>query len=172
MGSEDPVLIDWEAGLAFPCQRPAQVKYGVLETPVWRISPDREGERVNSQREALASAWTNARPNYKRAQRLARRRRIKERVVGGKLIGIAEIHLVRCDQRQIARIGKSDQRRLDPGLQFSAMTSQLDVKTTGKKGAKRIEERFASLVLTVREQRRDGAVRPPRHRDQAVAIRF
>ncbi|AZZ80301.1 arabinosyltransferase [Gordonia alkanivorans] len=50
VGSEDPVLIDWEAGLAFPCQRPAQVKYGVLETPVWRISPDREGERVNSQR--------------------------------------------------------------------------------------------------------------------------
>ncbi|WP_439031136.1 arabinosyltransferase domain-containing protein [Gordonia terrae] len=50
VGSEDPVLIDWEAGLAFPCQRPAQVKYGVLETPEWRISPDREGERVNSQR--------------------------------------------------------------------------------------------------------------------------
>ncbi|QMT03674.1 arabinosyltransferase [Gordonia jinghuaiqii] len=50
VGSKDPVLIDWEAGLAFPCQRPAQVKYGVLETPEWRISPDREGERVNSQR--------------------------------------------------------------------------------------------------------------------------
>ncbi|GAB86348.1 arabinosyltransferase domain-containing protein [Gordonia rubripertincta] len=50
VGSEEPVLIDWEAGLAFPCQRPAQVKNGVLETPVWRISPDREGERVNSQR--------------------------------------------------------------------------------------------------------------------------
>lgn len=50
VGSTEPVLIDWEAGLAFPCQRPAQVKYGVLETPKWRISPDREGERVNSQR--------------------------------------------------------------------------------------------------------------------------
>jgi arabinosyltransferase B len=50
VGSEDPVLIDWETALAFPCQRPAQVKYGVLETPQWRISPDREGERVNSQR--------------------------------------------------------------------------------------------------------------------------
>ena len=50
VGSEAPVMIDWEAALAFPCQRPAQVHNGVLETPEWRISPDREGERVNSQR--------------------------------------------------------------------------------------------------------------------------
>lgn len=50
VGSEVPVMIDWEAALAFPCQRPAQVRNGVLETPEWRISPDREGERVNSQR--------------------------------------------------------------------------------------------------------------------------
>ncbi|GAA1480067.1 arabinosyltransferase domain-containing protein [Gordonia sinesedis] len=50
VGSEAPVLIDWEAGLAFPCQRPAQIHNGVLETPQWRISPDREGEKVNSQR--------------------------------------------------------------------------------------------------------------------------
>ena len=50
VGSEAPVMIDWEAALAFPCQRPAQVYNGVLETPEWRISPDREGERVNSQR--------------------------------------------------------------------------------------------------------------------------
>ena len=50
VGSQDPVLIDWQSALAFPCQRPAQVKNGVLETPVWRIAPDREGERVNSQR--------------------------------------------------------------------------------------------------------------------------
>ncbi|SCC51244.1 EmbC C-terminal domain-containing protein [Gordonia sp. v-85] len=32
------------------CQRPAQVKCGVLETPEWRITPNHEGERVNSQR--------------------------------------------------------------------------------------------------------------------------
>lgn len=50
VGREAPVMIDWEAGLAFPCQRPAEVHNGVLETPQWRISPDREGERVNSQR--------------------------------------------------------------------------------------------------------------------------
>lgn len=56
VGSEDPVMIDWEAGLAFPCQRPAQPRNGVLETPQWRISPDREGERVNSQRWMAGSA--------------------------------------------------------------------------------------------------------------------
>ncbi|MFT4043535.1 MAG: arabinosyltransferase domain-containing protein [Gordonia sp. (in: high G+C Gram-positive bacteria)] len=50
VGRQAPVLIDWEAALAFPCQRPAQVHNGVLESPQWRIAPDREGERVNSQR--------------------------------------------------------------------------------------------------------------------------
>lgn len=50
VGSEDPVLLDWEVALAFPCQRPAAAVHGVLETPMWRIAPDAEGERVNSRR--------------------------------------------------------------------------------------------------------------------------
>ncbi|MGV9709683.1 arabinosyltransferase domain-containing protein [Gordonia sp. NPDC003424] len=50
VGGEDPVLLDWEVALAFPCQRPAGVAHGVLETPMWRITPDAEGERVNSRR--------------------------------------------------------------------------------------------------------------------------
>ncbi|MDL9937657.1 arabinosyltransferase domain-containing protein [Gordonia sp. ABSL1-1] len=50
VGSEDPVLLDWEVAFAFPCQRPATVVHGVLETPKWRITPDAEGERVNSRR--------------------------------------------------------------------------------------------------------------------------
>ncbi|AZG46833.1 arabinosyltransferase domain-containing protein [Gordonia insulae] len=50
VGSEDPVLLDWEVALAFPCQRPASAVNGVLETPQWRITPDAEGERVNSRR--------------------------------------------------------------------------------------------------------------------------
>ncbi|MGK2318074.1 arabinosyltransferase domain-containing protein [Gordonia rhizosphera] len=50
VGSEDPVLLDWEVAFAFPCQRPASAINGVLETPQWRITPDAEGERVNSRR--------------------------------------------------------------------------------------------------------------------------
>lgn len=50
VGSEAPVLLDWEVALAFPCQRPAAAVNGVLEVPQWRITPDAEGERVNSQR--------------------------------------------------------------------------------------------------------------------------
>ncbi|GAA3707187.1 arabinosyltransferase domain-containing protein [Gordonia hankookensis] len=50
VGSDDPVLLDWEVALAFPCQRPAAAVNGVLETPKWRVTPDAEGERVNSRR--------------------------------------------------------------------------------------------------------------------------
>ncbi|WP_052005343.1 arabinosyltransferase domain-containing protein [Gordonia malaquae] len=50
VGSQAPVLLDWEVALAFPCQRPAAAINGVLEVPEWRITPDAEGERVNSQR--------------------------------------------------------------------------------------------------------------------------
>ncbi|MYR07483.1 arabinosyltransferase [Gordonia sp. SID5947] len=50
VGSDDPVLLDWEVALAFPCQRPAAAVNGVLETPMWRVTPDAEGERVNSRR--------------------------------------------------------------------------------------------------------------------------
>ncbi|WP_084638023.1 arabinosyltransferase domain-containing protein [Gordonia shandongensis] len=50
VGSDDPVLLDWEVAFAFPCQRPAAAVNGVLETPKWRITPDAVGERVNSRR--------------------------------------------------------------------------------------------------------------------------
>ncbi len=48
--ANDPVLLDWEVAFAFPCQRPASAVNGVFETPQWRITPDAEGERVNSRR--------------------------------------------------------------------------------------------------------------------------
>ncbi|MGC4933192.1 arabinosyltransferase domain-containing protein [Gordonia sp. DT30] len=50
VGSEDPVLLDWEVAFAFPCQRPAGVHNGILEVPRWRVTPDADGERVNSRR--------------------------------------------------------------------------------------------------------------------------
>ena len=50
VGSDDPTLLDWEVALAFPCQRPATVRNGILEVPKWRVTPDAEGERVNSRR--------------------------------------------------------------------------------------------------------------------------
>ena len=48
VGSQDPVLLDWLVGLAFPCQRPFGHQYGVTEIPKWRILPDRFGAESNS----------------------------------------------------------------------------------------------------------------------------
>ena len=48
VGSQDPVLLDWLVGLAFPCQRPFAHQYGVIEVPKWRILPDRFGAEANS----------------------------------------------------------------------------------------------------------------------------
>jgi arabinosyltransferase C len=48
VGSDQPVLLDWLVGLAFPCQRPFGHQYGVIEPPKWRILPDRFGAEANS----------------------------------------------------------------------------------------------------------------------------
>ncbi|MGE5695889.1 MAG: arabinosyltransferase domain-containing protein [Candidatus Sericytochromatia bacterium] len=48
VGSEDPVLLDWLVGMAFPCQRPFGHNTGVVEAPKWRILPDRFGAEANS----------------------------------------------------------------------------------------------------------------------------
>lgn len=48
VGSQDPVLLDWLVGLAFPCQRPFGHNNGVTEVPKWRILPDRFGADANS----------------------------------------------------------------------------------------------------------------------------
>ncbi|MDV3123851.1 arabinosyltransferase domain-containing protein [Mycobacterium sp. 21AC1] len=40
VGSQQPVLIDWAVGLAFPCQQPMLHANGVTEIPKFRISPD------------------------------------------------------------------------------------------------------------------------------------
>ncbi len=40
IGSEQPVLMDWAVGLAFPCQQPMLHANGVTEIPKFRISPD------------------------------------------------------------------------------------------------------------------------------------
>ncbi|MFN3005648.1 arabinosyltransferase domain-containing protein [Mycolicibacterium wolinskyi] len=40
IGSEQPVLMDWAVGLAFPCQQPMLHANGVTDIPKFRISPD------------------------------------------------------------------------------------------------------------------------------------
>ena len=49
VGTTDPVFIDWLPGFVFPCQQPMAVSDGVLEVPQWRIMPDAEATRKNSQ---------------------------------------------------------------------------------------------------------------------------
>ncbi len=48
VGSDAPVLLDWAVGLAFPCQRPFDHRYGVAEVPEYRILPDRTGAEATN----------------------------------------------------------------------------------------------------------------------------
>ncbi|WP_442971123.1 MULTISPECIES: arabinosyltransferase domain-containing protein [unclassified Rhodococcus (in: high G+C Gram-positive bacteria)] len=62
VGSTAPVLLDWSVGLAFPCQRPFDHRYGVAELPEWRILPDRNGaESTNAWQDDVGGGplgWT------------------------------------------------------------------------------------------------------------------
>jgi arabinosyltransferase B len=40
VGSDQPVLMDWAVGLAFPCQQPMLHANGVTQVPTFRITPD------------------------------------------------------------------------------------------------------------------------------------
>ena len=63
VGSEAPVLLDWAVGLAFPCQRPFDHRYGVAEVPEYRILPDRGGaESTNAWQDWIGGGplgWTD-----------------------------------------------------------------------------------------------------------------
>ncbi|GGG81018.1 arabinosyltransferase domain-containing protein [Corynebacterium pelargi] len=48
VGSEAPVLMDWQVPLQFPCQRPFGHYAGVIENPRYRISPDHVGRITGS----------------------------------------------------------------------------------------------------------------------------
>ncbi|MEU0546149.1 arabinosyltransferase C-terminal domain-containing protein [Nocardia sp. NPDC005978] len=48
IGKNDPVLADFQVGLAFPCQRPFQHRDGVAELPSWRIQPDKLNAQVST----------------------------------------------------------------------------------------------------------------------------
>ncbi|MFC7962675.1 arabinosyltransferase domain-containing protein [Rhodococcoides kroppenstedtii] len=62
VGPTAPVLLDWSVGLAFPCQRPFDHRFGVAELPEWRILPDRTGaESTNAWQDSIgggALGWT------------------------------------------------------------------------------------------------------------------
>lgn len=45
VGSTDPVLMDWAVGLAFPCQQPMLHANGVTQIPSFRITPDYDAKR-------------------------------------------------------------------------------------------------------------------------------
>ncbi|KHO20054.1 arabinosyltransferase [Mycolicibacterium setense] len=48
IGSQQPVLLDWAVGLAFPCQQPMLHANGVTEIPKFRITPDYEAKRKDT----------------------------------------------------------------------------------------------------------------------------
>lgn len=48
VGSEQPVLMDWAVGLAFPCQQPMLHANGVTEVPKFRITPDYNAKRLDT----------------------------------------------------------------------------------------------------------------------------
>ena len=48
VGSQQPVLMDWAVGLAFPCQHPMLHANGVTEIPKFRITPDYNAKRKDT----------------------------------------------------------------------------------------------------------------------------
>ena len=48
VGSERPVLMDWTVGLVFPCQHPMLHQYGITEIPEFRITPDYDQKRKDT----------------------------------------------------------------------------------------------------------------------------
>jgi arabinosyltransferase B len=48
VGSDQPVLMDWAVGLAFPCQQPMLHANGVTEIPRFRITPDYNAKRKDT----------------------------------------------------------------------------------------------------------------------------
>ncbi len=48
VGSSQPVLMDWAVGLAFPCQRPMLHADGVTEIPKFRITPDYNAKKMDT----------------------------------------------------------------------------------------------------------------------------
>jgi arabinosyltransferase B len=48
VGSDQPVLMDWAVGLAFPCQQPMLHNNGVTEIPKYRITPDYNAKRLDT----------------------------------------------------------------------------------------------------------------------------
>jgi len=48
VGSTQPVLLDWAVGLAFPCQQPMLHVNGVAEAPRFRITPDYNAKKQDT----------------------------------------------------------------------------------------------------------------------------
>ncbi|BBZ30872.1 arabinosyltransferase A [Mycolicibacterium madagascariense] len=48
LGTTQPVLMDWAVGLAFPCQQPMLHADGVTEVPKFRITPDYNAKRKDT----------------------------------------------------------------------------------------------------------------------------
>ena len=48
VGSDEPVLMDWAVGLAFPCQQPMLHANGVTDIPRFRITPDYNAKRKDT----------------------------------------------------------------------------------------------------------------------------
>ncbi|TDZ98279.1 arabinosyltransferase domain-containing protein [Mycobacteroides salmoniphilum] len=48
VGSKRPVLMDWTVGLVFPCQQPMLHQYGITEVPEFRITPDYDQKRKDT----------------------------------------------------------------------------------------------------------------------------
>jgi arabinosyltransferase B len=48
VGSSQPVLMDWAVGLAFPCQQPMLHADGVTEIPKFRITPDYNAKKMDT----------------------------------------------------------------------------------------------------------------------------
>ena len=96
----------------------------------------------------------------------------QQRVVRLVVVGRGEIDLVGGDDRQRARIGELEQRRLGLDLVLQAVALDLDVEPVAENLLQRLQALERQLLLALAQRLVDGAVRAAGQRDQAGAVRL
>jgi hypothetical protein len=93
----------------------------------------------------------------------------QEDVVGLVLLGIDEVGVVGCDQRQVVRQRDLDQGGLDPLLIVQAMAHQLDVEAIGEGVRELADQRLGEIAVAGEQGPANRPFGAAGERDQALA---
>ena len=96
----------------------------------------------------------------------------QQRVVRLVVVGRGEVDLVGGDDRQAARVGEIEQRRLGVVLVLQAVPLDLDVQPVAEDLLQLLETLERCFLLALAQRQIDRAVGSAGQRDQALAVRF